>query len=75
MNSLMQIYDKKSTVPTGAVNGVMCINSDEEYSTSESEDDGNNTQYEQDFVKKEMGKYAQFSVVGNKKTGEVSNVC
>lgn len=72
MNTLMQIYDKKITVPTGAVNGVMRINSDDEYSTSESEDDGDNTHYEQDFVKEEMGKYAQFSVDGNKKFGEVS---
>ncbi|KAJ8973120.1 hypothetical protein NQ317_011048 [Molorchus minor] len=74
MNKLLQIYSKKITVPTGMVNGIMGVNVDDDFSSTDSEDESQYEQYEQDFVKQEMKKYAKESTEGLKMTNNYESM-
>lgn len=61
MNKLLKDYSKKTVIPTGKINGAISKYSENIqsiYSDSESEDEGRQQLYEQDFVKDELKKYA-----------------
>ncbi|KAJ8936602.1 hypothetical protein NQ314_012217 [Rhamnusium bicolor] len=53
MNKLLSDYAKKPIVPSGVVNGVMGVNLDDDYSSTESEDD-EYEQYEQDYSTEDL---------------------
>ncbi|KAJ8924323.1 hypothetical protein NQ315_007116 [Exocentrus adspersus] len=75
MNKLLAIYDQKPTVPTATVDGVTSNISDDDYSSSDSEKEPDHLEYEEEFVRQEMGRYAQHSgKVGHKKSGGLCDV-
>lgn len=60
MNKLLEDYSKKPIVPIGKVNGVMDTEINEEFSSTDDEQE-DIREYERDFVEEEMKRYAQCS--------------
>ncbi|KAG5889433.1 hypothetical protein JTB14_032766 [Gonioctena quinquepunctata] len=74
MDKLLADYAKKPIVPTGQVNGVMGVD-EEEFSSTDEDDDVQLENYEQDYVKKEMNRYAEYSTdCDSKNYGGMSDV-
>lgn len=60
MHKLLEDYSKKPVVPVGRINGALksdCFE-DDDFSSTDDDQDDLNTDYEQDFVEKEMKRYA-----------------
>lgn len=57
MNKLLEIYAKKPVVSVGQVNGAMGDNIEEDFSSTD--DDEDQADYEQEYVEEEMQRYAQ----------------
>lgn len=60
MHKLLEDYSKRPVVPVGRINGAMKSDyfEDEDFSSTDDEQEDLITEYEQDFVEKEMKRYA-----------------
>ncbi|XP_050500207.1 probable ATP-dependent RNA helicase spindle-E isoform X2 [Diabrotica virgifera virgifera] len=62
MNKLLENFHKIPVIPTGQVNGVVGISTEDDYSSTDESEEEEGEEYEQEYVAEEKKKYASFKV-------------